>query len=129
MFGKGWLHGTQSHLSFLPEHTTDFIFALSAEELGLIGCSIILLIYLAIFARGLYISTHAQDSFTRLLGGALSFMFILSAFINVGMVIGILPVVGVPLPLISYGGSSVMTMMASFGIIMSIHTHKKFWDN
>ena len=129
LFGKGWLHGTQSHLSFLPEHTTEFIFALSAEELGLIGCSIILLIYLAIFARGLYISTHAQESFTRLLGGSLSFMFILSAFINVGMVIGILPVVGVPLPLISYGGSSVMTMMASFGIIMSIHTHKKFWDN
>lgn len=129
LFGKGWLHGTQSHLSFLPEHTTDFIFALSAEELGLIGCAIILLIYLAIFARGLYISTHAQETFTRLLAGSLSFMFILSAFINVGMVIGILPVVGVPLPLISYGGSSVVTMMASFGIIMSLHTHKKFWDN
>lgn len=127
LFGKGWLHGTQSHLSFLPEHTTDFIFALSAEELGLIGCAIILLIYLAIFARGLYISTHAQENFSRLLGGSLSFMFILSAFINVGMVIGILPVVGVPLPLISYGGSSVVTMMASFGIIMSIHTHKQFW--
>lgn len=128
LFGKGWLHGTQSHLSFLPEHTTDFIFALSAEELGLIGCTIILLIYLAIFARGLYISTHAQETFTRLLAGSLSFMFILSAFINVSMVIGILPVVGVPLPLISYGGSSVVTMMASFGIIMSIHTHKTFWN-
>lgn len=129
IFGKGWLHGTQSHLSFLPAHTTDFIFALCGEEFGLIGCIIILLIYLAVFMRCLAISARAQDTFTRLLGGSLSFMFILSAFINVGMVIGILPVVGVPLPLISYGGSSIVTIMASFGILMSIHTHKKLWNS
>ena len=129
IFGKGWLHGTQSHLSFLPAHTTDFIFALCGEEFGLIGCAIILLIYLAIFMRCLAISARAQDTFTRLLGGSLSFMFILSAFINVGMVIGILPVVGVPLPLISYGGSSIVTIMASFGILMSIQTHKKLWNS
>ncbi|PHQ79967.1 MAG: rod shape-determining protein RodA [Coxiella sp. (in: Bacteria)] len=129
LFGKGWLHGTQSHLSFLPAHATDFIFALSAEELGFIGCAIILLIYLAIFTRSLYLSTQAQETFTRLLAGGLSFMFIISALINIGMVIGILPVVGVPLPLISYGGSSIVTIMASFGIIMSIHTHKKLWNS
>lgn len=129
IFGKGWLHGTQSHLSFLPAHTTDFIFALCGEELGLVGCAIILLVYLAIFMRCLIISANAQDTFTRLLGGSLSFMFILSAFINVGMVIGILPVVGVPLPLISYGGSSIVTIMASFGILMSIQTHKRLWNS
>ncbi len=129
VFGKGWLNGTQSHLSFLPAHTTDFIFAVCGEEFGLIGCTIILLIYLAILIRCLHISIHAQDTFTRLLCGSLSFMFILSAFINVGMVIGILPVVGVPLPLVSYGGSSIVTIMASFGIIMSIQTHKKLWTS
>ena len=129
LFGKGWLHGTQSHLSFLPAHTTDFIFALCGEEFGLIGCTIILLIFLAIFLRCLVISAQAHDTFTRLLGGSLSFMFILSAFINIGMVIGILPVVGVPLPLISYGGSSIVTIMASFGILMSIQTHKKLWNS
>lgn len=129
LFGKGWLHGSQSHLSFLPAHATDFIFALCSEEFGLIGCLFILLIYMTIFVRCLYISMHAQETFTRLFAGSLSFMFILSAFINIGMVIGILPVVGVPLPLISYGGSSIVTIMASFGIIMSIHTHKKLWNS
>jgi rod shape determining protein RodA len=129
IFGKGWLHGTQSHLSFLPAHTTDFVFALCGEELGLIGCAIILLIYFAVFLRCLFISMQAHNTFTRLLSGSLSVMFILSAFINIGMVIGILPVVGVPLPFISYGGSSIVTMMASFGIIMSIHTHKKLWNS
>lgn len=129
VFGKGWLQGTQSHLSFLPAHTTDFVFALCGEELGLVGCSIILLIFFAVFLRCLYISMHAHNRFTRLFCGSLSVMFILSAFINVGMVIGILPVVGVPLPFISYGGSSIVTMMASFGIIMSIHTHKKLWNS
>lgn len=128
-FGKGWLHGTQDHLAFLPAHSTDFIFAVSGEELGLLGCTILLIIYLAIFARCLYISMQAHNTFTRLLAGALSFMFIISALLNIGMVIGILPVVGIPLPLISYGGSSIVTIMMSFGIIMSIHTHKKLWKS
>lgn len=127
LFGKGWMNGTQSHLSFLPAHTTDFIFAVSGEELGLIGCAIILFIFLAIFARCLYISLNAQDNFTRLLSGGLALTFIASAFVNLGMVVGILPVVGVPLPLISYGGSSMITMMINFGIIMSIHTHRRLW--
>lgn len=127
VLGKGWLHGTQSHLAFLPAHTTDFIFAVSGEELGLIGSCVILALFLLVFMRCLFLSRHAHDSFGRLLGGALSFMFIISALINIGMVIGILPVVGVPLPLISYGGSSIVTIMASFGMIMSIYTHKSVW--
>lgn len=129
LFGKGWLHGTQSHLQFLPAHATDFIFAVTAEELGFIGCFILLAIFLAIFIRGLYISAQAQDTFTRLLAGSLSLSFILAAMINIGMVIGILPVVGVPLPLVSYGGSSIVTTLAGFGIIMSIQTHRKLWSS
>lgn len=129
LFGKGWLHGTQSHLSFLPAHTTDFIFAVSGEEFGLFGCVAILLLFLAVFSRCLYISLQAQDNFTRLLAGSLSLTFIASAFINLGMVVGILPVVGVPLPLISYGGSSMVTLMINFGIIMSIHTHRRLWSS
>jgi rod shape determining protein RodA len=128
-FGKGYMQGTQSHLSFLPAHTTDFIFAVSGEELGLIGCMIILAVFLIIFSRCLYISLHAQDNFTRLLSGSLGFTFIMSAFINLGMVTGILPVVGVPLPLISYGGSSMIALMINFGIIMSIQTHKRLWSS
>ena len=129
LLGKGWLQGTQSHLSFLPAHTTDFIFAVSGEELGLLGCLGILIIFLIIFIRCLFISWQAQDNFTRLLSGALGLTFIASAFINLGMVIGILPVVGVPLPLISYGGSSMTTLMINFGIIMSIHTHRRLWSS
>ncbi|OGT49971.1 MAG: rod shape-determining protein RodA [Gammaproteobacteria bacterium RIFCSPHIGHO2_12_FULL_41_15] len=123
--GKGWLQGTQSHLQFLPEHATDFIFAVSGEELGYIGSLIILGLFILILARLLYISSQAQSTFTRLLSSSLSLTFVFCALINIGMVIGILPVVGVPLPLISYGGTSIVTMMACFGIIMSIHTHKK----
>src|SRR3990167_8527454 len=129
LFGKGWMHGTQSHLSFLPAHTTDFIFAVSGEELGLIGCLVILAVFLLIFGRCLYISLHAQDNFMRLLAGSLGLTFITSAFINLGMVVGILPVVGVPLPLISYGGSSMTTLMINFGIIMSIQTHRRLWSS
>ncbi|OGT46629.1 MAG: rod shape-determining protein RodA [Gammaproteobacteria bacterium RIFCSPHIGHO2_12_FULL_38_11] len=128
-FGKGWMHGTQSHLSFLPAHTTDFIFAVSGEELGFIGCFIILAIFILIFLRCLIISLNAQDNFTRLLSGSLALTFIMSAFINLGMVVGILPVVGVPLPLISYGGSSMTALMINFGMIMSIHTHKRLWSS
>ena len=129
LFGKGWLHGTQSHLQFLPAHTTDFIFAVIGEELGLIGCLFLLILFLAVCIRGLYISTQAQDTFSRLLSGSLSLTFILSTFINIGMVIGILPVVGIPLPLISYGGSSIITIMAGFGMIMSVHKHRKLWSS
>lgn len=129
ILGKGWLNGTQSHLSFLPAHTTDFIFAVCGEELGLIGCTMILLLFLIIFARCLYMSTQAKNSFCRLLSGSLSLNFILSAFINIGMVVGIFPVVGVPLPLMSYGGSSMLVTMMSFGIIMSIHSHKKLYSS
>jgi rod shape determining protein RodA len=125
LFGKGWLNGTQSHLHFLPEHATDFIFGVCGEEFGLIGCIALLAILLYIVGRGLYISNQAQDTFTRLLAGSLILTFFISFFINIGMVTGILPVVGLPLPLISYGGSSIVTLMAGFGIIMSIHTHRK----
>lgn len=129
LFGKGWLHGTQSHLQFLPAHATDFIFAVSGEELGFIGCLILLTLLLVVFTRCLYISSRAQDTYSRLLSGSLSLTFILSELVNIGMVVGILPVVGVPLPLISYGGSSIITTMAGFGIIMSIHTHRKLWPS
>lgn len=125
LLGKGWLHGTQSHLSFLPEHTTDFIFAVCAEEFGLIGCFIIICLFISIFLRMMYVSTQSRNTFSRLLAGSLGLTFILSVFINLGMVVGILPVVGIPLPLISYGGTSMMTIMISFGILMSIHTQKK----
>ena len=125
LIGKGWLSGTQAHLKFLPEHTTDFIYAVSAEELGFIGSSLIIVLFLAILTRCLYISSQAQNTFTRLLTGSLSLTFFMSAFINIGMVVGILPVVGIPLPFISYGGTSIVSLMAGFGIIMSVHTHKK----
>jgi len=125
LLGKGWLNGTQAHLKFLPEHTTDFIFAVTAEELGFIGSVILILIFLGILSRCLYISSQAQNTFTRLLTGSLSLTFFLSAFFNIGMVIGLLPVVGIPLPFISFGGTSIVSLMAGFGIIMSVHTHKK----
>lgn len=125
VYGKGYLHGTQSHLQFLPEHETDFIFAVSGEEFGLVGNLILIAVFTFVVLRGLYISTQAQDTFSRLVAGSLSLTFFLSFFINMGMVSGMLPVVGVPLPLFSYGGSSMMTVMAGFGIIMSMHTHRK----
>ena len=128
IFGKGWLMGTQSHLHFLPEHATDFIFAVCGEEFGLFGCIFLILIYLFITACCIRIAYKAQDTYTRLLAGSLGLMFFISVFVNIGMVTGILPVVGLPLPLISYGGSSMITLMASFGILMSIQTHRKLWS-
>lgn len=125
IYGKGWLGSKQSELDFLPESSTDFIFAVFAEEFGLFGCLGLLLLYLLIIARCLYIASQAQDSYSRLLGGSLAFTFFVYVFVNIGMVIGVLPVVGVPLPLISYGGTSIVTLLAGFGILMSIHTHKK----
>ncbi|MBL3598999.1 MAG: rod shape-determining protein RodA [gamma proteobacterium endosymbiont of Lamellibrachia anaximandri] len=123
--GKGWLNGTQSHLEFLPERHTDFVFAVISEEFGLIGVAALLALYFFIILRGLYIATQAQDTFSRLLGGALTLVFFVYLFVNMGMVSGVLPVVGVPLPLISYGGTSLVTILAGFGILMSIHTHRK----
>ncbi len=125
IFGKGWLNGSQSHLQFLPERTTDFIFAVFGEEFGLLGLLVLLLLYSLLIGRALTISLRAQDSFERLLAGSLSLTFFVYVFVNTGMVTGLLPVVGVPLPLISYGGTSMVTLAAGFGILMSIHTHKK----
>lgn len=125
LFGKGWMNGTQAHLDFVPEAHTDFIFAVFAEEMGLLGVIVLLTLYMAIVGRCLWIATRAQDSFQRLLAAALTMTFFIYVFINIGMVIGILPVVGVPLPLMSYGGTSAVTLLASFGMLMSIHTHRK----
>ncbi|MES2354679.1 MAG: rod shape-determining protein RodA [Pseudomonadota bacterium] len=123
--GKGWMKGTQSHLDFLPEHTTDFIFAVLGEEFGLVGNIILLILYLIVIARGLVIAANAGSLFGRLLAGAVTLTFFTYAFVNMGMVSGILPVVGVPLPLVSYGGTALVTMMVGFGILMSVATHRK----
>lgn len=123
--GKGFLQGTQSHLQFLPTHTTDFIFSVLSEEWGFVGCLLLLTTYALIIIRCLQITLAAQTNFERLLSGGLACTFIFSAFINIAMVIGLVPVVGVPLPLVSYGGSSILAFMAGFGIIMSINSHRK----
>ena len=125
MDGKGWLQGTQSHLEFLPESHTDFIVAVLAEEFGFVGMMLLMAVYFLIILRCLYIAVSAQDSYARLLAGALTMTFFIYIFVNVGMVSGLLPVVGVPLPLISYGGTSGVTLMAAFGVLMSIHTHRR----
>ncbi|MBI5447204.1 MAG: rod shape-determining protein RodA [Gammaproteobacteria bacterium] len=125
LFGKGWLQGTQSHLQFLPEHATDFIFAVCGEEFGLVGTLILISINLLIVGRALYISMQASDTFSRLLAGGLTLTFFISFFVNTGMVTGLLPVVGIPLPLVSYGGTSMVTLMAGLGIVMSIATRRK----
>ena len=125
VYGKGWLNGTQSQLDFLPERHTDFIFAVLSEEFGLVGVLILLSLFLFVIGRGLYIATRAQDTFTRLLAGSLTLVFFVYLFVNTGMVSGLLPVVGVPLPLVSYGGTSLVTLMAGFGMLMSIHTHRR----
>lgn len=125
LYGKGWLNGTQSRLDFLPERSTDFIFAVFGEEFGLFGGVLLLILYLCVVGRALYISAHAQDSFGRLLAGSLALTFFVYVVVNIGMVIGLLPVVGVPLPLVSYGGTSMVTLLGAFGIIMSVHSHKR----
>ena len=124
-YGKGWTNGTQSQLDFLPERSTDFIFAVFGEEFGLAGGIVLLLLYLFIVARGLFIAVGAQNTYSRLLAGSLSLTLLIYVFVNIGMVTGILPVVGVPLPLVSYGGTSMVTLMAGFGILMSIQTHRR----
>ena len=125
VFGKGWLNGTQSHLDFLPERTTDFIFAVYAEEFGLFGNLVLMVLFLLVVGRGLVIAANAPTLFTRLLAGAITLTFFTYAIVNMGMVSGILPVVGVPLPLISYGGTSLVTILFGVGLLMSIHTHRR----
>lgn len=122
--GKGLTQGSQSQLDFVPEQSTDFIFSVLAEELGFLGFMLLIIIYSFIIYRCFSLSLRCEDNFSRLLGSSLTFVFFTYIFVNIGMVSGLVPVVGVPLPLISYGGSSLMTLMASFGIIMSIHKHK-----
>jgi rod shape determining protein RodA len=122
--GKGWMNGSQSQLEFIPERHTDFIFAVFSEEFGFIGVLMLFLLYVGITARGLYIAYYTKDTFSRLLAGSLSMTFFFYVFVNIGMVAGLLPVVGVPLPLISYGGTSMVTLMAGFGILMGIHNHR-----
>lgn len=126
--GKGWLVGSQSHLNFLPEHATDFIFAVVGEEFGFIGGLLLIALIVCISLRGLHIAKLAQTSFTRLLAASLAMTFFISAFVNIGMVMGILPVVGIPLPLISYGGTAMVTFLAGFGVLMSISTHKVLFN-
>ena len=125
IFGKGWLNGTQGQLEFLPERHTDFIFAVIGEEFGLLGALALLSLYLFIVGRGLFIAAGAPDTFTRLLAGSLSITFFFYVFVNTAMVMGMIPVVGVPLPLVSAGGTSMVTLLAGFGILMSIQTHRK----
>ena len=125
LFGKGWTNGSQAQLQFLPEPQTDFIFAVMGEELGLMGVLSLLGLYLFVVGRGLYIATQSHDTYSRLLAGSISLTFFVYVFINTAMVTGIVPVVGIPLPLVSFGGTSMVTLMAGFGILMSVHTHRK----
>ncbi len=125
LIGKGWLNGTQSHLEFIPERTTDFIFAVYSEEFGLLGNSVLLVLYLMLIGRGLMIAANAPTLFSRLLAGAITLALFVYAFVNMGMVSGILPVVGVPLPFISYGGTAFVTLSLAIGMLMSIQRHRK----
>jgi rod shape determining protein RodA len=125
LFGKGWTNGSQAQLEFLPERDTDFIFAVMGEELGLLGVLALLSLYMFVIGRGLYIAIQAHDTYARLLAGSISLTFFVYVFVNTAMVTGLIPVVGIPLPLVSYGGTSMVTLMAGFGILMSIHSHRK----
>ena len=125
VFGKGWMNGSQAQLQFLPERSTDFIFAVIGEEFGLLPCLMLLLLYGVVIGRALYLANQGQDTFARLTGGAIALSFFVYVFVNSGMVSGIIPVVGVPLPMISYGGTSMVTLLAGFGILMALHSHRK----
>ncbi len=125
IIGKGWLNGSQAQLDFIPERSTDFILAVFGEEFGLLGNLLLLTLYLIVIGRGLMIAINAPTTFSRLLAGAITLTFFMYAFVNIGMVTGVLPVVGVPLPLVSYGGTAILTMLVGFGILMSISTHKR----
>ena len=125
LFGKGWTNGSQAQLEYLPERDTDFIFAVMGEELGLLGVLALLCLYVFVIGRGLYIAIQAHDTYSRLLAGSISLTFFVYVFVNTAMVTGLVPVVGVPLPLVSFGGTSMVTLLAGFGILMSIHSHRK----
>ena len=125
LFGKGWTNGSQAQLEFLPERDTDFIFAVVAEELGLLGVLTLLSLYMFVVGRGLFIAAMAQDTYSRLLAGSISLTFFVYVFVNTAMVTGLVPVVGIPLPLVSFGGTSMVTLLAGFGILMAIHSHRK----
>lgn len=125
LFGKGWTNGSQAHLEFLPERDTDFIFAVLGEEFGLMGVLTLLALYAFVIGRGLYIAVQAHDTYSRLLAGSISLTFLVYVFVNTAMVTGLVPVVGVPLPLVSFGGTSMVTLMAGFGILMSINANRK----
>ncbi len=125
IFGKGWLHSTQSRLDFLPEHTTDFIFAVFSEEFGLVGVCVLIVLYAFIIGRCLWIAMEARDTYSRLLAGAIGMSFFVYVFVNGGMVAGMLPVVGVPMPMVSYGGTSAVSLLVGFGVLMSIHANRK----
>lgn len=129
LYGKGWLNSSQAHLEYLPESSTDFIFAVFAEEFGLLGSLVLVGLYLFVIVRGMLIAYYAQNAYNRLLAGALSLSFFLHFFVNLGMVTGILPIVGIPLPILSYGGTSIVTLMAALGALMSIQTHRKIVEH
>lgn len=125
VFGRGWLHGSQGQLDFLPERSTDFIYAVVGEEFGMVGAVILLSLYLFVLGRALFLALQTQNTFARLLSGSIALTFIVYVFINMGMVSGLMPVVGVPLPLFSYGGTSAVTLLTGFGILMSLYSHRK----
>jgi rod shape determining protein RodA len=125
LFGKGWTNGSQAQLEYLPERDTDFIFAVMGEELGLLGVLALLSLYVFVIGRGLYIAMQAHDTYSRLLAGSISLTFFVYVFVNTAMVTGLVPVVGIPLPLVSFGGTSMVTLLAGFGILMAIHSHRK----
>ncbi|MDP1699124.1 MAG: rod shape-determining protein RodA [Xanthomonadaceae bacterium] len=125
LLGKGWGNGSQAHLDFLPEQTTDFIFAVLSEEFGWLGVCIVLALYLFIVGRCLWIAAQSRDCYSRLLAGSLALTFFVYVFVNGGMISGLLPVVGVPMPLLSYGGTSAVSLLAGFGVVMSVHAHRK----
>lgn len=125
VFGKGWMHGSQAQLQFLPERSTDFIFAVVGEEFGLIGLIFLLALYLFIVSRAVWLAMQTNDTYSRLLALSIALTFFVYVFINAGMVSGLVPVVGVPLPLVSYGGTSVVTLLAGFGILMGLYSHRK----
>ena len=129
LYGKGWLNGTQSQLDFLPERSTDFVFAVFGEEFGFLGTVLLLFVYGFVVMRGLSIASYAEDTYSRLLAGSLSLSFFVYFVVNIGMVSGLLPIVGVPLPLISYGGTSMVTILAAFGILMSIHSSQNMFTS
>ena len=129
VFGKGWMNGSQAQLEFLPERSTDFIYAVIGEEFGLLGLAVLLMLYMFVVGRSIYLAMQTQDTFARLLAGSLALTFFVYVFINAGMVTGLLPVVGVPLPLVSYGGTSVVTLLAGFGILMALYSHRKLMSS